>query len=288
MPDQIDPATTEALITGGDPPPGLEPVATALRAIRETADQPVRPRADLAEQMAAGVFTATPERYPGPALGPQGRGLGAAVRRGVRATLHGLAAAPRRAVSLSLPAKLAAAVLAAGLVGIGSAGVAGVLPAPMQEGFRTVVETVTPYDFPQPVPPEGDPMGRTGSDTDPEPGVETGPSPNPARSEGSSQPSGPADPNPGSGASPGPVPGAGDPGVPADPDPPGLEPDRPGNPGQGNPGEGNPGQGNPGNPGQGNPGQGNPAQGNPGQGNPGHGNSGQGNGQGNPGQGNPG
>jgi hypothetical protein len=49
---------------------------------------------------------------------------------------------------LRLPARLAAAGAAVALVGVGTAGFAGTLPDPVQNRFESVVESVSPYQFP--------------------------------------------------------------------------------------------------------------------------------------------
>lgn len=132
-PRQVDDATVERLVAGRADSPDLEPVATVVRALREVSAQPVEPSAVLRQQMAAGVFTGA-AAYP---YRPATRGL---VRRLV-------AAAAIRVGRLRLATRLAAAALAVAVLGTATAGFAGSLPAPVQDRFETVVESVTPYQF---------------------------------------------------------------------------------------------------------------------------------------------
>lgn len=132
-PRQLDDATVERLLAGRAGSPELEPVATVVRALREVSTQPVEPSAVLRQQMATGVFTG------GPAYSyrPASPGL---LRRGV-------AAAVTRAGRARLAVNLAAAGVAAGVLGTATAGFAGSLPDPVQDQFENVVESVTPYRF---------------------------------------------------------------------------------------------------------------------------------------------
>lgn len=128
---QIDDATAEALLAGRTVTDELAPLAEVVRAYRRMADQPVRPSTELARQMATGLFTGSAEQYQ-PATGA-GRGR-------------------RRRPSRTVARTVWVAVLggaAAAVAGVGTAGFAGVLPDPAQERFETVVETVTPFEFPQ-------------------------------------------------------------------------------------------------------------------------------------------
>jgi hypothetical protein len=130
---QVDDATVERLLAGRADTPDLEPVATAVRALREVSRRPVEPSATLRRQMTAGVFTGT-SAY---AYRPAGRGP---VRRIA-------AAAATSAGRLRLAMRVAAALVAAAVLGTGTAGFAGTLPEPVQDRFETVVESVTPYQF---------------------------------------------------------------------------------------------------------------------------------------------
>jgi hypothetical protein len=136
-PGQLDDATVERLLAGRPVTAELESVTTVVRALREASAEPVRPSAELARQMAAGEFTGTPVYSYRPPLGPR---LARRARR--------VAAAMTTPGRLSVPARLAAAGVAVALVGVGSAGFAGTLPDPVQDQFESVVETVSPYEFP--------------------------------------------------------------------------------------------------------------------------------------------
>lgn len=128
----IDDAMAEALITRGAVAAELEPLAAIVQALRDVSDRPVPPSPALAAQMASGVFTGTAE-HSSPVVG----------------VVASVAAKAR----ISLAAKAGAACLAVASVGAGSAGFAGVLPGTVQHRFETVVESITPYEFP--VEPDG-------------------------------------------------------------------------------------------------------------------------------------
>lgn len=147
----IDDATAEDLFAGRTVPSDLEPLATVVRALREVAQQPVPPSAELAARIVAGTAVARP---PGRARAP-GR-----LPRIAWRTVAAVPAAVRRA---SLAAKLAAAGVVVAALGVGSAGFAGSLPDPVQDRFETVVESVVPDRLPwqvrepAPAPPDSGP-----------------------------------------------------------------------------------------------------------------------------------
>jgi hypothetical protein len=154
----IDDATAEDLFAGRPVPADLEPLPTAVRALREVSRQPVLPSPRLAALMAAGTVAARP-------LQP-GRAAGLEIPRAAWRTAAGLTAAVGRA---SLAAKLAAAGGVVAVLGFGSAGFAGSLPQPVQDRFETVVESVVPYQFPDratgatvPAGPDPGPPGGAG------------------------------------------------------------------------------------------------------------------------------
>lgn len=149
----IDDAMAEELFAGRPVPTDLEPLATALRALREVSRQAVPPSAELAARMAAGTVAVSPVR-PGWAAGGQ-------LPRTAWRIAVALVAAVGRA---SLAAKFAAAGVVVAVLGVGSAGFAGSLPDPVQERFETVVESVLPYQFPERV---SDPAVPTGPETGP-------------------------------------------------------------------------------------------------------------------------
>lgn len=151
---QVDEATAERILAGRAASAELESVATVMRALREVSSQPVRPSDTLREQMAAGVFTGGPVYSYRPATG----GLVRRTARRVRIVVVAKIARMR------LVTKLAAAGLAAAVLSASTAGFAGSLPEPVQDRFETVVESVTPYHFPEKtgggrVGPTEDPQG---------------------------------------------------------------------------------------------------------------------------------
>jgi hypothetical protein len=126
MPGQtvLDDAAVEAVLRGAAVAPELEPLAGFVRAIRTAAAQPVHPNRELADRLASGVFaTDLPDR-----------------RTKVGMTLSKLAA-------MSLRTKVAAgcAVALTGLTGVTAA---GALPDAAQHRVETMIESVTPIDFP--------------------------------------------------------------------------------------------------------------------------------------------
>lgn len=124
---ELDDATVEAVLRGGPVPADLEPLATAVGALRALSGQPVRPSDELAARMATGDFASAVA--PRPSRRSAGR--------------H---AARRRFAALPLRVKVAASsVLALG--GLASATAAGALPEPAQEQVEWVIEAVTPFEF---------------------------------------------------------------------------------------------------------------------------------------------
>jgi hypothetical protein len=124
--DQIDEPTAEAILAGRPVPPALEPLTLVVAAYRRAADRPVPPSPALAEWMAAG---------------------GGRRRRKKMAAVEVLAGVAAKLTGMSLAAKALAGVAIAS-AGVASAGFAGALPEPAQERFESVVETVTPVEFP--------------------------------------------------------------------------------------------------------------------------------------------
>jgi hypothetical protein len=125
---QIDDVTAEALLAGRAVDDDLRPLAEVVQAYRRMARQPERPSPALAGQIAAGVFIGPAESYQVPAAA---RGH----RRQSRSFI--------RTAWIAVPGGVVAAV-----AGVGAAGFAGVLPEQAQDQFESVVETVTPYEFP--------------------------------------------------------------------------------------------------------------------------------------------
>lgn len=158
---QIDDDTADALLAGRPVPASLEPLTVVMTAFRQVASQPVWPNRTLAARMAVGDFAGV-AAVPGPdpaTNGTPGR-AGIAHRRGGLAApgkrrrrrrmpgVAGLAAAAAKVAGMSVAAKALAGVALAA-TGMSAAGLAGALPDPAQERFETVVETVTPFTFPE-------------------------------------------------------------------------------------------------------------------------------------------
>jgi hypothetical protein len=123
-PRVLDDASVEAVLRGDIVAPELEPLASFVSAVRTAAVQPVRPSRELADRMALGVFvTERPDR-----------------RMKAGMTLSKLAA-------MSVRTKVAAgcAVALTGLTGVTAA---GALPDAAQQRVETMIESVTPIDFP--------------------------------------------------------------------------------------------------------------------------------------------
>ncbi|HEY8471480.1 MAG TPA: hypothetical protein VIL37_02455 [Natronosporangium sp.] len=167
---QVGDEAVERLLAGHAAEPELEPVATAVRTLREMSVRPVEPSQALRAMMAAGAFTGAPaETYQPP---------------GGRPARLAVAAATARIRRIRLAGKLAAGAVAAAVLGTATAGFAGSLPEPVQDRFETVVESVTPYRFTEktgsepaepPTGPGADPTGPAGPAGSTGPGSSTGP-----------------------------------------------------------------------------------------------------------------
>jgi hypothetical protein len=151
---RLDDLATEALLAGRAVRAWDEPLAVVVRALRDVTACPVPPSAELARRMAAGAF-------------PGDRTARSPLRT-VHATPESrtVHAAPELA-GLRSGARAFAVGLTAVLVAGSTAGFAGVLPGPVQEGFQIVVETVTRYEFPQ--------RASSGAGLEPSPGSENRP-----------------------------------------------------------------------------------------------------------------
>ncbi|MPZ25047.1 MAG: hypothetical protein GEV12_00980 [Micromonosporaceae bacterium] len=154
---QIDDDTADALLAGRPVPASLEPLTVVMTAFRQVASQPVWPNRTLAARMAVGDFTGFADAGPDPAatgtagVGHRRGGLAGPGKRRRRRRMPGvagLAAAAAKVAGMSVAAKALAGVAVAA-TGVSTAGLAGVLPDPAQERFETVVETVTPFTFPE-------------------------------------------------------------------------------------------------------------------------------------------
>jgi hypothetical protein len=125
MPGQtvLDDAAVEAVLRGAAVAPELEPLASFVDSIRTAATRPVRPSRELADRMASGVFVTARAR-----------------RTRVRRSSSKVAA-------MSLRTKVAAGCAAA-LTGLTGVAAAGALPDAAQERVETMIESVTPIEFP--------------------------------------------------------------------------------------------------------------------------------------------
>ena len=151
MPTQrlLDDAAAEAIFDGRQVPPELEPLASAIGVLRETARQPVRPSAELSAFMAAGGFDPRQEQ---------------------RST--GWQAASAWLAGTSLRIKLAAgfAVGLTGLTGVAAAAIE--YPETVLASVQTAVAFVPPVDLiaePEQANPTGETKfsGRVGEPGDP-------------------------------------------------------------------------------------------------------------------------
>jgi hypothetical protein len=107
----IDDAAVEALLAGDEVAPDLAPLTDVVRALRDVAGRnSVPPCPALAGRVGSG--------RPRAGAGP---------------------------TTLGLVAKVVVLAVAVAIVGTSSAGVAGVLPDPVQQRFETVIERVTPW-----------------------------------------------------------------------------------------------------------------------------------------------
>ena len=143
---ELDDATAEAVLRGDVVPAEFESLVTAVAALRAAPELPVQPSVELAARMAAGDFAsavASPRR-----------------RRSAGRHTARYGVARRRLVALPVPAKVATiAVLAVG--GLTTATAAGALPEPAQQRMQSVIESVTPINFPEPtdsVPVDSEPV----------------------------------------------------------------------------------------------------------------------------------
>lgn len=212
----INDATAEDLLAGRAVPADLEPLATVVRALRDVSRQPVPPSAELAARMAAGTAVAAPAG--------SGRATGAG---GLPWSARRIAAGAATTVRHRWSARVAAAGAAVAVLGVGSAGFAGSLPAPVQDRFETVVETLTPYHFPDRAGEPGDrpgpgagrdhPAGGPGG-ADQSPGG--GHPPGEGERPGNRPAPGLGEPDPGPGAGPPEPASTREPGPPQDPGPP--------------------------------------------------------------------
>jgi hypothetical protein len=138
----------EAYLAGRPVPEEAAGLAAFAGAVRATSTQPGRPSAALADLLATGLLTDQPSpstRAARSAGSPPSRG-NSRIRRRRRFTMI----FPALLAKFLSAGALAQAATGAGvvLVTVTGAGAAGVLPAPVQDGFASVVATVTPLEAP--------------------------------------------------------------------------------------------------------------------------------------------
>lgn len=136
----------EAYLAGRPVPEGAAGLAAFADAVRATATRPGRPSAALADLLSTGLLTDL-SSPPAPVARSAGRPAAARDRRRrLRMLLPALFAKFAAAGAIAQ----AAAVGGVAVVGLSTAGFTGVLPTPVQHGFATVVDTVTPFQAPDP------------------------------------------------------------------------------------------------------------------------------------------
>ena len=132
--------------------PDVPMAALRAQAVAPDPDKGVQPVArDPGGPQSAGRGATGPSAPTGKRLGA----VAAAARRGATVSRAPAAAPSRRRRRRPLVAT-AAASAALALTGTSSAGFAGVLPGTLQGGFEAVVESVSPYQFPDHVPKPAD------------------------------------------------------------------------------------------------------------------------------------
>ena len=144
---QLDDAF-DAYLAGRPVPGDAAPLVSFADSVREMSARPGRPSAALAELLATGLLTgaADPSAAPVPPRREAATALpGRHTRRSRMFTV--LAAAVAKFASAGTVAHATAGVGVA-LVTVSSAGAAGVLPASLQDGVATTIESVTPFDLP--------------------------------------------------------------------------------------------------------------------------------------------
>jgi hypothetical protein len=139
----IDDPQVEALLTGREVSADLAPLAAVVGALKEAAAQPAPPAPSLALQISTGTF-GDGEVVPPPTRSGDGRLPGG----------WWIPAPPGWTPEVTeMQPRLAARTASVGVVivllGVGTAGFHNALPEPAQVRFERVVETVTPYEFPE-------------------------------------------------------------------------------------------------------------------------------------------
>jgi hypothetical protein len=161
----IDDPQVEALLAGREVPADLAPLAAVVGALKEAAVQPAPPAPSLALQISAGTFGGAEAAPPPTPTGDRRLPDGWWVPAPPGWTVEVTEVQPR------LAARTASVGVVIVLLGVGTAGFHGALPEPAQVRFERVVETVTPYEFPErTVGGIGSGVQRSVSDDDGDPG----------------------------------------------------------------------------------------------------------------------
>lgn len=134
----LDDATVEAVLNGDPVTPEYEAVASAVQSLRSLAEVPVRPTPELAKRIAAGDFTGAAAPL------PSRRSTGASSPGRYRARPK---VRPAWLGAMNGRARVATG-LAVALTGLTGVTVAGALPGPAQDRVESVIEMITPIEFP--------------------------------------------------------------------------------------------------------------------------------------------
>jgi hypothetical protein len=137
----------EALLAGRPVPEGAAGLAAFTEAVRTSATRPGRPSAALADLLATGLLTdqSSPSARTAKSAGsPPARSSRVRIRRRT-AMIFPVLIAKFLSAGAVAQAATGAGVVVVAFTGIGAV---GALPAPVQDTFATVVETVTPLEAP--------------------------------------------------------------------------------------------------------------------------------------------
>jgi hypothetical protein len=139
----FDDEAVNALLAGEQVAAELAPVAAVVGALKDAATRPTPPRPDLAARMATGDF-----RRVGAPTALAAPDDPRALRMRLSTVFTG-----GRPEEWEAPTRLAAKAASVGfavvLIVVSTAGFAGALPESAQDRFESVVEAVTPYEFPK-------------------------------------------------------------------------------------------------------------------------------------------
>src|SRR3712207_1097413 len=144
---QLDDAF-DAYLAGRPVPAEVAAIAEFADSVRAMSARPGRPSAGLAELLTTGLLPGAAAPSAAPVPPPRKAATAAPGRRTRRSRMFTvLAAAVAKFASVGAVPQATAGVGVA-LVTVGSAGAAGVLPAPLQDGVATTIEAVTPFNLP--------------------------------------------------------------------------------------------------------------------------------------------